>query len=246
MTTFDRVAEVADRAGDGELRTPVETRQPKAVPHPTTGERAAMGRAVRATLPRSAHGEWEPRPAGEIRSSCSRSRPRRAYRSSCRSATAGCWSRRSRSSAGRRYPWPPIWRTPRGRARGAALRRRPPVQLRRLRRARQAPGLQRQRLRRDAARPVRVGRQAAGGELRGRRAGSRLRRRAARRSINADRGARLPRGDARLRRDAQPRRSGTPALDVDEIVERWPPQGEPRSRSSGSSTTWPRRGRRTA
>ena len=60
MTTFDRVAEVADRAGDGELRTPVETRQPKAVPHPTTGERAAMGRAVRATLPRSAHGEWEP------------------------------------------------------------------------------------------------------------------------------------------------------------------------------------------
>ena len=44
---------------------------------------------------------------------------------------------------------------------GAALRRRAPVELRRLRRARPAAGLRRQRLRRDAARPVRVGRQAS-------------------------------------------------------------------------------------
>ena len=60
---------------------------------------------------------------------------------------------------------------------GAALRRRAPVELRRLRRPRPAPGLQRQRLRRDAAGPVRVGRQAPRGQLRGRRPRPRLRRR---------------------------------------------------------------------
>ena len=52
---------------------------------------------------------------------------------------------------------------------GAALRRRASVQLRCLRRPRPAARLQRQRLRRDAARPVRVGRQAAGRQLRRRR-----------------------------------------------------------------------------
>ena len=48
---------------------------------------------------------------------------------------------------------------------GAAVRRRPPVQLRRLRGARPPARLRPQRLRRDAARAVGVGRQAAGGEL---------------------------------------------------------------------------------
>ena len=49
-------------------------------------------------------------------------------------------------------------------AAGAAVRGRAPVQLRRVRLAGAAAGLRRQRLRRDPARPVRVGRQAAGGE----------------------------------------------------------------------------------
>ena len=65
------------------------------------------------------------------------------------------------------------------RAGRAALRRCAPVQLRRVRRARPAAGVQHQRLRRDAAGPVRVGRQAARGELRRRRPRSRLRRQAA-------------------------------------------------------------------
>ena len=53
-------------------------------------------------VPRSSHAVFEPARCTAIRSSCSSARPRRGCRSSCRSATAGCWSRRSRSTAGRR------------------------------------------------------------------------------------------------------------------------------------------------
>ena len=42
---------------------------------------------------------------GEIRSRCSRTRPRAASRSWCRSATGGCWPRRSRSFAAPRRSW---------------------------------------------------------------------------------------------------------------------------------------------
>ena len=46
------------------LRPRYEAREtaakPKAVPHPTPAERAATGKAARATAPRTAHGEWEP------------------------------------------------------------------------------------------------------------------------------------------------------------------------------------------
>ena len=87
------------------------------------------------------------------------------------------------------------------RAARAAVRRRPPLELRRVRRARPAPDLRRQRLRRDAARAVRVGRQAARRELRGRRPRPRLRRQAAS-AGQPDRGAVVPRGDPGVRRDA--------------------------------------------
>ena len=46
---------------------------------------------------------------GVIRSSCWRSRRRPGCRSWCRSATGGCWCRRSRSSAARPTRWRPIW-----------------------------------------------------------------------------------------------------------------------------------------
>ena len=58
---------------------------------------------------------------------------------------------------------------PAHRASGPAVRRRAPVELRRVRRSRARPRLRPQRLRRDVARAVGVGRQAAGGQLRGRR-----------------------------------------------------------------------------
>ena len=53
---------------------------------------------------------------GSIRSGCSRARRPRACRISCRSAMAGCRSRRSRSIAARRCRWPRTSRRDRGRA----------------------------------------------------------------------------------------------------------------------------------
>ena len=38
------------------------TRRPKAVVHLTVAERAAAGKAARALVPRSVHGEWAPAP----------------------------------------------------------------------------------------------------------------------------------------------------------------------------------------
>ena len=60
------------------------------------------------------------------------------------------------------------------RLRGAAVRRRAPAELRPVRVARAADAVRHQRLRRDAPRPVGVGREAPGGELRGRRPRPRL------------------------------------------------------------------------
>ena len=133
---------------------------------------------------------------GRTRSSCSRSRRRRGCPSWCRSATAACSSRRSRSTAARAYLMAvDLAGDAAHRPARAALRRRAPVELRRLRRARPAARVQHQRLRRDAARPVRVGRQAAGRELRRRRPRPRLRRQAARRRSTATVVRVLPRGD---------------------------------------------------
>ena len=90
-------------------------------------------------------------------------------------------------------------------AAGAAVRGRAPVQLRRVRLAGTAAGLRRQRLRRDPARPVRVGRQAAGREPG--RGGTRQR--VPRQGPPQDRprgGRGLPHGDARLRAAAPPGR----------------------------------------
>ena len=91
----------------------------------------------------------------------------------------------------------------------AAVRRCAPRQLRRVRRAGSAAGLRPQRLRRDPARALGMGRQAPGREHRGRRPRSRVRRRARRDAV---------RGAARAYRKAMrasPRcarsTSGTPA-----------------------------------
>ena len=72
------------------------------VKHLSTAARVARGKSARAELPRSAHAAWEPPPTGRARSSCSRSRRRRACPSWCRSATGGCSRRRSPSTAARR------------------------------------------------------------------------------------------------------------------------------------------------
>ena len=85
-----------------------------------------------------------------------------------------------------------------------ALRRRAPLELRHLRGAGPAARLQHQRLRRNAAGAVRVGREAARGEHRRGRPRPRVRRVDAARPRHRVR-APVPRGDGGLRAHAQPR-----------------------------------------
>ena len=111
-------------------------------------------------------------------------------------------------------------------------------------RARPAARVQHQRLRRDAAGPVRVGRQAAGGELRRRWPGPGVRREAA-----AARSTSPSRARTARRSGSSPgcptSTSGTPASTSTRSPS-WPLSTAPESSGSASSATWPRRGRRTA
>ena len=153
---------------------------PKAERHPSVAERAALGKAAREVAPRSAHGEWEPasdrRDPVELLEEQAASRvpelvPIRYGRMLVSPFTF---------FRGAAYPMAAdLAGAPRTGLRGAALRRCASVELRRVRRARSAAGVQHQRLRRDAAGPVRVGREAARGQLRRGRPRSRLRREAA-------------------------------------------------------------------
>ena len=90
-------------------------------------------------------------------------------------------------------------------AAGAAVRGRAPVEFRRVRLAGAAAGLRRQRLRRDPARAVRVGRQAAGREPGRGRAGQRVPRQGPPQD-RAGGGRTLPHRDARVRGAALPGR----------------------------------------
>ncbi len=83
------------------------------------------------------------------------------------------------------------------------LRRRPPLELRRLRIAGAQAGLRHQRLRRDPPRPVGVGCQAPGGEHVDRRPGSGIPRQGSGAGRAGDRRA-VPHRAGRLRRDEQP------------------------------------------
>ena len=116
----------------------------------------------------------------------------------------------------------------------AAVRRRAPVELRRVRGAGPAPGLQRQRLRRDAPGPVRVGPQAARRQLRGRGPRPRLRR--------ADAGARSTSPPPARYREAMRSFAGMRTmdlwytrLDVDDLVAALVRPGHAQSSASGSS-----------
>ena len=105
--------------------------------------------------------------------------------------------------------------TPAERHRRAVLRRLPPVELRRLRDPGAAADLRHQRLRRDAAGTVRVGRQAPGRQLRRRRprasarpAATRAAARCARARATARRCSATPRAAARRLVPEHPRRGG--------------------------------------
>ena len=179
---------------------------PKAVPHFTPAEHAARGRAARSELPRSAHGAWEPAPGrrdpvdlleeqartrlpelGPIRYGRMLSSPFAFFR-------GGAYLMAADLAHG----------ATNGVAR-AALRGRSPLELRHLRVTGPEARLQPQRLRRDAARAVRVGREAPRCESRGRRAGPWLRRGRAPLRGDGDR-TRVPRGNGAVRTDADDRR----------------------------------------
>ena len=192
---------------------------PPSTPRPGAprGEQADDRRA-RGPRPRGARGPAVAATAGGSRRRPGRpGRPARGAgahprsRSSCRSGTGGCWSRRSPTSAAPRRRWRPTRARRRTRAwtcSSAATRTcRTSVSSGRPSAAR----LRRQRLRRDAPGPVGVGRQAAGREPRGRRARERVRVARARDRIVPARVALVPRDDARVRRRADARRSGTRA-----------------------------------
>ena len=76
-------------------------------PHLGSGRRMARRRVRWRRAPGRANGSLPL--IGVIRSSCWRSRLPHGCRSWCRSATGGCWCRRSRSSAARPTRWRPIW-----------------------------------------------------------------------------------------------------------------------------------------
>ena len=147
---------------------------------PTVKDRAALGKAAREQAPRSAHGEWAP--------ASDRPDPVALLEEQAGHPGPGAGSDPVRADARLPVHLLPRRRLPDGlrpggraahRPHRAAVRRRSPVQLRHLPRPGPPTGLRPQRLRRDAARSLRVGREAAGRQLRGRRARPRLRRRAA-------------------------------------------------------------------
>ena len=178
MTT----ATVSQNGPGGDIAGTRRRRQSRGrIEHPTSAQRAATGKTASAQVPRSSHAEWGPAPGRrdpvDVLEEQAQTRvpelvPIRYGRMLVSPFTfyRGAAALMAADLAGV---------APDGAAR-AALRRRAPVELRRVRGSRPAAGLRRQRLRRDAAGAVRVGRQAARGELRGRRPRSRIRRQAAR------------------------------------------------------------------
>ena len=182
------------------------TGQPASNPHQTPAERASAGRAARAEVPRSVHGEWQPAPdradpVGLLEeqgtSRVQELVPLRYGRMLVSPFTfyRGAAYLMAADLAG----------APRTGPDGPAVRRRAPVELRVVRGTGPAARLQPQRLRRVLAWPVRVGRQATGGELRGRGARPRVRRRRARGGQPGSRVV-VPGGHAGPGPDAQARR----------------------------------------
>ena len=176
----------------------------KAVPHFTREERAARGKAARAEVPRSAQAEIEfPEPRDPValleEQAVTRVPELVPIRYGRMLVSPFAFYR-----GGALIMAADLARTPNVGPARAAVRGRAPVELRGVRLAGAEPRLRHQRLRRDGAGPVGVGREAAGGELRDRRTRERLLREGAARGCARHRPL-LPGGDDRLRADAQPR-----------------------------------------
>ena len=125
-------------------------------------ERMAMGVALRERCRRRDLAVWEPGDDRPDPIDLLMSRTWAASRSSSRSASGGCWPRRSRSTVAAPRSWPPTCHAAVARPARLGVRRRPSPQLRGVRHARAEDGVRHQRLRRDGDRAVRLGRQAPG------------------------------------------------------------------------------------
>ena len=195
--------QTGDGDGDGRDTTEAPERQPRRALHAGRASRPWQGHAGGGTADISrplGAGPASPRPgrvargAGADPRAGARSDPLRPH---ARLAVHVLPRRRLPDGVG-------SGRRPAHRATHPALWRCPPVELRRLRRPRPQARLQPQRLRRDASRTLRVGRQAPRCELCGRRARSRLRREAAGRDQPGGRTL-VPREHPHLRGYAEPR-----------------------------------------
>ena len=151
------------------LDPPAASSKAKVVPHFTPAERAARGKAARAEVPRSSQAEIEfPKrrdPVGLLEEQAVSRVPELVPIRYGRMLVSPFAFYRG----GALIMAADLSRTPHSGLRDAAVRRCPPVELRRVRLAGAEPGLRHQRLRRDGAGPVGVGCEAAGGELRDRR-----------------------------------------------------------------------------
>ena len=203
-------------------REDVRMASPQRVEHFTVAERVARGKAARAEVPRSSHATWEPRIAS-ARSRSSSSRSRRGARVP---ELVPIRYGRMLVSPVHVLPRCGISDGVRPRDRLAhrlahpALRRCPPLELRCFRVARPEARLQHQRLRRDAPRAVRVGRQASRRELRRGWSRPRLRREDATQGQHGRSWARTATAIAEFAAMREPRRLVRAGVDVDEIVAR--------------------------
>ena len=169
-----------------------------AVEQLSRADRVARGKDARAAAPLESHAEFTP--AGKRD-------PVGLLRGAGKDAGAGAGAGAARADAGVGvHVLPGRGAADGGRpghhshvgAAGAAVRGCPPVEFRRVRLAGAQPGLRRQRLRRDPAGAVRVGRQAAGREPDGGRTGQRVPRQGLPQDHSGG-GRRLPHRDARVR-----------------------------------------------
>ena len=211
--TSERLEESDEHQGDGHSvtsRTSAPASTPK-VEHFTLDERAARGKAARAEVPRRVHGEWEPSPHRpdpvDLLEEQAQTRvpelvPIRYGRMLVSPFTfyRGAAALMASDLAG----------SPRTGLHAQLCGDAHLSNFGVLRGAGPPDGLRRQRPRRVAAGPVRMGRQAARRELRRRRPRPRVLRQGARRRQRRRRPV-LPGGDARVRGDAATSTSGTRA-----------------------------------
>ena len=127
-----------------------------------------------------------------------------------------------------------------------ALRRRAPLELRRLRSARPPARLQRERLRRDAARARSSGTSSDWLRASRSRGATGASTRSSARAVNLTVTRAYREAMRELRRRCATSTSGTPALDVEDDRAELPARGARAKQMKRSSGTSPRRGRRTA